>query len=77
MKYDNGEEQTRPRMEEEPWYSDYQNMMELATKQGKKLDVDTVLSLFHADFAHFFRTSYPDHKQALRWAVLVAEITYG
>ena len=71
-RYDNGELVKKPRMEEEPWYPDYQRLIEMATR-GPVLDVEQLREVFLADYEEVMNKPYADPEQVLRWAVLQVE----
>lgn len=64
--YDNGELITKPRMQDEPWYSDYQTLVEFAVfskAKGKDLT-----NLFLKDYRTIFKKDYPNMEQLIRWS---------
>ena len=70
--YDNGEPMTKQRMEDEPWYDDYQALMEVAMGLETS-DVETLLKAANEDYKEVFGTPYPNQEQMLRWCVLQAD----
>jgi hypothetical protein len=64
--YSNGEKVTRMNKQDEPWYSDYQNVMELACRSGTD-DIGELFELCHEEMPNL------DKERLLRWCVLHTE----
>jgi hypothetical protein len=69
-KYHNGEEITKTRIQDEPWYPDYQCLLKLSMsgKKGKELT-----AMFLKDYREVFRKDYPDMDQLIRWTKYVSK----
>lgn len=68
--YETGDVITKPRMQEEPWYSHYQSLCEMAAfsnAKGKELT-----SMFLTDYREIFKKDYPDMEQLIRWSKLLS-----
>jgi len=72
-RYPNGELVTTASITSEPWYSDYQTMMELAARDGGETNVSRLLDAFMLDYREVHGSDFPDGERALRWAILHAE----
>lgn len=70
--YDNGEPVTVGRMEDEPWYPDYQSLIEVSAQLGTS-DVHELLEAANKDYEDVFSKPYPNPEQMLRWCVLQAD----
>lgn len=72
--YDNGEIVTKERMEDEPWYDDYQSLIEITCSLSTD-DVGKLLEAANKDYEEVFGKPYPNPEQMLRWCVLQAART--
>ena len=70
MKYVNGEEVTAARIQNEPWYSDYQEMMEIHVFQEVK-SVEDVLKRFEEENSMYVKITPEMHARFERWAKAV------
>lgn len=67
--YPNGESVTRERIQDEPWYGDYQGMMEMACF-GEYVDFKELLQEFEWDFSLMYsrNPTQKEHERFERWA---------
>lgn len=70
--YDNGEIIIKSRMEDEDWYSDYQDLLEL-TITDKPISIDELLYEFDKDRIEIFGIKYKNSEQLLRWCTFLVE----
>lgn len=71
MRYSNGEEITKDRMEDEDWYNDYQCMCEWSMFQTSS---EKILKLFNDDYREVFGCEYSNQERLIRWSEHLAEI---
>lgn len=66
--YPPGETQTTKRLEDEPWYSDYQWLLGVTRKLYKEHNPNKLVVAFNKEYKKIFHGQYPDQERLLRWA---------
>lgn len=72
MKYYNGELKTQDRMQDEPWYSDWQTLNHMAWGDDEPA-ITKWISDFNFDYKKCFKKEYSNQDQLIRWANTIAE----